>query len=98
MRGTMLHHYTTEHSVEYVIVALFIWRIIDLVLKLLTFPREYLALRQEWLPPRRAREPVANANGLLAHVRAQPQWLQRSKIGKRLAEALGYVTEKGRLC
>jgi len=25
MKGTLLHRYTTEHSVEYIIVAFFIW-------------------------------------------------------------------------
>jgi len=45
MRGTLLHHYTTEHAVEYVIVGVFIWGIIDIVLKLLSFPRDILALR-----------------------------------------------------
>ena len=33
MRGSILQHYTTEHVVEYVIVWLFAWGIIDIALK-----------------------------------------------------------------
>ena len=43
MRGSILQHYTTEHVVEYVIVWLFVWGIIDIVLKLMSFPREIFA-------------------------------------------------------
>src|SRR5580704_18638196 len=70
MRGTLLHHYTTEHAVEYVIVAVFIWGIIDIALKLLSFPREMLALREDWLPPRQGREPMTQAHVLLDQIRS----------------------------
>jgi biopolymer transport protein ExbB/TolQ len=95
MRHTVLYHYTTEHAVEYVIVALFMWGIADVVLKLLSFPKELLALRQDWLPPRTRREPVEYAKRLLDHLGSRPGWLQRSRVGRRLAQALGYVTERG---
>jgi biopolymer transport protein ExbB/TolQ len=95
MHGTLLYHYTTEHVVEYVIVALFIWGIVDVLLKLLYFPRDLLALRQEWLPARTTREPAENAKSLLDQLKALPSWLQRSRIGVRLTQALGYVTERG---
>lgn len=95
MRDSALFRYTTEHVVEYVIVTLFIWSIMDVVLKVLTFPRERLALRQDWLPTRQGREPITSANVLLDRVRAQPKWLQDSKIGRRLVLALQFVTEKG---
>ena len=94
MRGTLLHHYTTEHAVEYVIVGVFIWGIIDIVLKLLSFPREILALRQDWLPPRQGREPMSQAHVLLDEVRARPRWLLESRVGRRLVTALEYVTER----
>jgi biopolymer transport protein ExbB/TolQ len=94
MRGTLLHHYTTEHAVEYVIVAVFIWGIIDIVLKLLSFPREMLALRQDWLPPRQGREPMAQAHVLLDEIRTRPRWLLESRVGRRLLGALEYVTER----
>ena len=94
MRGTLLYHYTTEHAVEYVIVAVFIWGIIDIALKLLSFPREILSLRQEWLPPRQGREPMAQAHVLLDEVRARPRWLLESRVGRRLVAALEYVTER----
>jgi len=94
MRGTLLHHYTTEHAVEYVIVGVFIWGIIDIALKLLSFPREILALRQDWLPPRQGREPMSQAHVLLDEVRARPRWLLESRVGRRLVTALEYVTER----
>ncbi len=95
MHETMLYRYTTEHAVEYVIVALFIWGIMDVVLKALSLPKERLALRADWISPRQGREPVVNANVWLDRIRAQPHWLQESKVGKRLVQALAFVTEKG---
>ena len=94
MRASILQHYTTEHVVEYVIVWLFAWGIIDIVLKLMAFPREIFALRQEWLPPRQGREPMSNAHALLQQIREKPHWLLESRVGKRLVQALEYVTEK----
>jgi biopolymer transport protein ExbB/TolQ len=94
MRGTLLHHYTTEHAVEYVIVAVFIWGIIDIALKLLSFPREMLALREDWLPPRQGREPMTQAHVLLDQIRSRPRWLLESRVGRRLVSALEYVTER----
>jgi biopolymer transport protein ExbB/TolQ len=95
MQGSILHRYTSEHVVEYVIVALFIWGVIDILLKLLFLPREIIALRQEWLPPRKAREPAANAETLLENVRSRPRWLQASRVARRLTQALDYVIESG---
>jgi biopolymer transport protein ExbB/TolQ len=94
MRGTLWHHYTTEHAVEYVIVAIFIWGIIDILLKLLSFPREIVALRQTWLPSRQGREPMSQAQVLLDEVRARPRWLVESRVGRRLVGALEYVTDR----
>lgn len=95
MRETILHRYTTEHVVEYVIVALFIWGIIDILGKFLSFPRELLALRLDWLPPRQGRENASGASAILAHVRGRNRWFQESRLGRRLARALEYVTETG---
>jgi biopolymer transport protein ExbB/TolQ len=94
MRGSILQHYTTEHVVEYVIVWLFVWGIVDIVLKLFAFPREIVALRQEWLPPRQGREPMANAHKLLQDIREKPHWLLESRVGKRLVQALDHLSEK----
>src|SRR5580704_4877231 len=94
MRGTLLYHYTTEHAVEYVIVAVFIWGIIDIALKLLSFPREIVALRQTWLHPRQGREPMSHAQILLDEVRSKPRWLLESRVGRRLVSALEYVTDR----
>lgn len=95
MHDTLLARYTTEHAVEYVIVALFIWGIIDIALKLLSFPREIIASRQEWLPARSGREPASHARTLLDGVRSKSAWLVESRIGQRLAQALTFVVEKG---
>src|SRR5262249_14552651 len=95
IHGSILQPDTTEHAVEHVIVALFIWGIIDIVKNFLAFPRELLALRHPWLPPRQGRESTAAATILLNQVRSKGPWLQNSKIGKRLIRALEFVSEKG---
>jgi biopolymer transport protein ExbB/TolQ len=95
MRGTILRRYTADNAVDYVIVALFMWGIFDVILKLFSFPAEVLALRQDWLPPRKGREPAANAAGLLENLRSRSRWLRESRVGRRLALALEYVTENG---
>ena len=95
MHDTALYRYTTEHVVEYVIVALFIWGLFDIALKLLAFPREILALRTDWLPTRTGREPAENAIPLRESVDRQPPWLRNSRIGQRLHEALTFVVENG---
>ncbi len=95
MRGSILHRYTTEHAVEHVIVALFIWGIFDIVWKFLSFPREILALKHDWLPPRQGRESTASAAQLLQMIAQKPAWLRGSKVGKRLVRALEFVTDKG---
>jgi biopolymer transport protein ExbB/TolQ len=95
MQGSILHRYTTEHAVEHVIVALFIWGIFDIVWKFLSFPREILALKHDWLPPRQGREATASAAQLLHQIAQKPAWLRGSKIGKRLVRALEFVTDKG---
>lgn len=95
MEHTLLHRFTTEHPVEYVIVALFIWGVVDIVLKLCSFPREKWALQQDLLPPRQGREPVANASLMLEQFLAQPQWLQETRAGRRLVRALEHIEEKG---
>jgi biopolymer transport protein ExbB/TolQ len=93
--GTLLARYTTEHAVEYVIVTFFIWGLTDVVFRALGFPGEMLALRQVWLPARKAREPAAHATVLAAHLQKKPRWLQESRIGQRFAAALAYLKEKG---
>lgn len=93
MHGSLLARYTTEHPVDYVIVAMFIWGVIDLMLKSFTFPRELLALRESWLPTRSGREPIAKAVELLDGVRQRPRWLTESRLGQRVAAALDYVVE-----
>jgi len=95
LRGTLLHHYTTEHAVEYVIVALFMWAIADLLFKLLAFPGELLALRHDWLPPRQGRDSIATAATMLQELRARPARLRHSRVGTRLEHALAYVADRG---
>ncbi len=95
MRDTLLHRYTTHHVVEYIIVGFFIWGLCDVFFKVLSFPRQSLALRHEWLPPRKGREPVSHAVGLYSILEKKPAWLLQSRIGQRLLEALGYVKDRG---
>jgi protein-arginine kinase activator protein McsA len=91
----LLHRYTTEHAVEYVIVAFFIWGTTDIFFRLLSYPREMLALKHDWLPARNGREPVTHAGQLLKCVQSKPSWLQESRIGQRLAQALSFLQERG---
>ncbi len=93
MHGSLLARYTTEAPVDYVIVAMFIWGVVDLILKTFTFPRELLALRENFLPARSGREPIANAAELLAGVQQRPRWLTESRLGRRVTAALDYVVQ-----
>jgi biopolymer transport protein ExbB/TolQ len=95
MRGSMLHRYTTEHLVEYVVVALSFWGLADVVAKLLSYPRELLSLRHTWLPERKGREPAAGAKMLLELAANQPRRHRESRLGRRLAAALEFVVENG---
>jgi len=95
MRGGLLYRYTTEHVVEYVIVALSFWGVIDILGKLAAFPRELMALKQPILPERHGREPAANAATLLAKIRELPPWVRNSRIARRYVEALQYVVDNG---
>jgi biopolymer transport protein ExbB/TolQ len=95
MHGSFLSRYTTEHAVEYVIVASFIWGLVDVVMRVLTFPRETYALKQDWLPPYKGRENISQAGVLLAQLEKKPAVLRNSRIGRRYIEALAYLEEKG---
>ena len=95
MEGSILQRYTTEHAVEYVIVGFFIWGLMDVFFRVLTFPSEKRALRHEFLPPRGSREPVSKASDLLDHLEKEPASLQQSRMCQRLMKALAYLEEKG---
>lgn len=95
LKGGVLFRYTTEHPVEYVIVFMFFWGMADVVLKLCSFPREFMALSQEWIVPRTGREPAENAAGMLQAVESQSPGMRESRIGRRLISALSYITESG---
>lgn len=95
MQESFLQRYTTRHIIEYIVITMFIWGITDIVFKVGAFPREMVALRHEWLPQRFGREPVSHAATILEGIRAQPQWMQNSRVGKRLTHALEYVHDKG---
>jgi biopolymer transport protein ExbB/TolQ len=95
LKGSLLDHYTSEHTVEYIIVGFLIWGLTDTAFRAFTFPSEMLALKQPWLPSIGAREPVAHAATLLAHVQKKPRWLQDAMIGQRLTQALTYLKERG---
>lgn len=95
MHGTLLHRYTAEHPVEYVIVWMFIWGSIDVALKALAFPREFFAIRSGLIPSRNGREPATQAAVLLAGVKSHARWLLESRIGQRIQKSLEHVVENG---
>lgn len=95
MRESLVYRYTAEHPVEYVVVALSFWGLVDVLRKLFSYPSEVMALRQDWLPARTGREPVENAQQLLETLTNQPAWMADSLMGKRLTAALEYVVENG---
>lgn len=96
MHGTLLHSYTTQHAVEYVIVSFFIWGLCDTICRSLTFPRENLALRMELLPPRKGPPiPATQAGALLKQMQSKPRWLLQSRLGLRMSQALAHLQEKG---
>lgn len=95
MQNTLLARYTTEHLVEYIIVGFFIWGLTDAAFRVMSFPRETLALRQEWLSARKTREPVSHAAACYAQLQKKPRWLQESRLGRRLAQAIAHLQERG---
>jgi biopolymer transport protein ExbB/TolQ len=92
--GSMIHRYTTEHVVEYVVVTFFIWGIVDVLFKLCGFPLELLALRQPGLAERSGKEAISKSKILFAQLHSRPKWFLDSRYGQRLAKALGYLQEK----
>ena len=91
MHDSLLHRYTAEHVVEYAIVALFFWGIIDILFKCSRFPREFRALKRQWLPPFQGREPIRNATSMRDQIHTLPVWQQETKIGRCLRELLDYI-------
>ncbi len=39
--GSVLHRYTTQHYVEYVIVLFLFWGVVDVIFHVIGFPREF---------------------------------------------------------
>lgn len=95
MEDTLLHRYTTEHTVEYVIVAFFIWGLTDTLFRAMALPREQWALGAEWLPRATGREPISRAAVLHAELEEKPAWLRESRLGQRLMHALSYLNDHG---
>jgi hypothetical protein len=92
--GSIIHRYTTEHVVEYVVVTFFIWGLVDVVFKACGFPLELMALRQPSLPLRLGREPVSNVAVLEAELQTRPVWFLGSRLGRRLTAAIDYLAQK----
>lgn len=88
MRGSILYLYTTEHVVEYVIVALFMWGIADVLWKLIGFPLELLALRQVDLSAGNEEQETVAISSMLERLNSRPKWIVESKVGQRLQRAL----------
>ncbi|HEY2882465.1 MAG TPA: MotA/TolQ/ExbB proton channel family protein [Pirellulales bacterium] len=92
--GSMIHRYTTEHVVEYVVVTFFIWGLVDVVFKVCGFPLELMALKQPGLPQRNGKEPVENSKIFTELLSRRPKWFLDSRYGQRLMRALDYLNEK----
>src|SRR5438132_14285349 len=82
-KGSIIHRYTTEHVVEYVVVTFFIWGLVDVVFKACGFPLELMALRQPGLPLHLGREPLAKIADLETDLQGRPQWFLDSRLGRR---------------
>jgi len=95
MQGGLVHRYTTEHVVDYIIVSLFFWGLMDVVVKLCSFPRELMALRRDLLPEVAGREDAATASAHLEWLAQAPAWVQNSRVARRIARALEYVVDNG---
>ncbi len=95
MKDGLVHRYTTEHVVDYIIVSLFFWGLMDVVVKLCSFPRELMALRRNLLPEVTGREDASMASKDLELLAKEPAWVQNSRVGKRLTRALQYVVDNG---
>lgn len=95
MHESILHRYTTEHLVDYVIVTLWIWGLTDIMLRMTGFPREMLAVRETWLPPRNGKDSPADAVRMLESIQSRPAWLRNSRVAKRVSAALDYLVQKG---
>ena len=95
LKGSLIHRYTTEHFVEYVVVTFFIWGLVDVVFRVCGFPLELVALREETFPAKSTRQPVSTAAAMLEQLSQRPKWFLDSRLGQRMTHALGYLTEKG---
>ena len=95
LKGSLIHRYTTEHFVEYVVVTFFIWGLVDVVFRVCGFPLELVALREETFPTKSTRQPVSTAAAMLEQLSQRPKWFLDSRLGQRMTHALGYLTEKG---
>jgi biopolymer transport protein ExbB/TolQ len=92
--GTLIRRYTCEHIVEYVVVAFFIWGLVDVAFRICAFPMEFMALRHYRLTPRGTKESVEKSGVLFSVLKTQPKWFLESRFGQRLVKALGYLQDK----
>jgi biopolymer transport protein ExbB/TolQ len=72
---------------------MFMWGMIDVLLKLAGFPKESWALRRDWIPPRTGRVPISQAAEMLERIQSQPRRSLNTRIGQRLLHALTFVVE-----
>ena len=81
LAGTLVHRYTTGHPVEAVTLALFLWALVDLVLKATLALRQRRALDHDWFAA-----DVRTPEQMLAAVADAPRGVRESMFGRRLAE------------
>ena len=94
MKDGLLYRYTTEHSVEYVIVAFFIWGLTDAAFRALTFPARIAGPAPAVAAAADGPRAGVERGGDLAHLQKKPQWFQESRLGLRLMAALAHLHEK----
>src|SRR5438067_11179080 len=72
--GSIIHRYTTEHVVEYVVVTFFIWGLVDVIFKACGFPLEMMSLRQPGFPLKITRESISMVGSLEADLQSRQKW------------------------
>lgn len=92
--GTLVERYTS-HPVECVEIVIFCCALAALLVKLLGYFRQRMALRWELLPEWDGEAiPASEANGLMAHLSRLPRRVQRSWVGQRFQDILSYVCRR----
>lgn len=86
MAQTVLRRYTTEHAVEYVITAFFIWGLTEVAFRMAGYPGEWRALEKLRMPTAPSHDAWAEAAALQGFLERQSPALRESRFGRRLQD------------